>query len=97
MKDKLRVANFKCFKEVELELPNLTVLVGANGTGKSTVIQSLLLIRNAKETISNSVLLNGPYGLELGTNASVIYQEAENDILYFEVVDELDDLVFKIN
>ena len=40
-----------------LELPNLTVLVGANGTGKSTVIQSLLLIRNAKETISNSVLL----------------------------------------
>ena len=34
MKDKLRVANFKCFKEVELELPNLTVLVGAFANSK---------------------------------------------------------------
>ena len=77
MRDKLKIVNFKCFKEQVFELPNLTVLVGANGLGKSTVIQSLLLIRSAKENADNTekVALNGPYGLELGTSASVINQE----------------------
>lgn len=39
----LTIKNFKCFEHEEFILPNLTVLTGANASGKSTVIQSLLL------------------------------------------------------
>lgn len=96
MKDKIRIVNFKCFKDTVIELPNLTVLVGANGMGKSTVIQSLLLIRSAKGKDTEGVLLNGPYGLELGTNASVINQEADTDELELSIFDTQGDQIFDI-
>ena len=96
MRDKLKIVNFKCFREQELEFPNLTVLVGSNGMGKSTVVQSLLLIRSAKEIkdYSDTIALNGPYGLELGTNASVINQESDGNAVEFIIHDEYGELTF---
>ena len=45
MIDTVRMRNFKCFEEQSIQLAGLNVLAGLNGTGKSTVIQSLLLLR----------------------------------------------------
>jgi len=39
----LSISNFKCFEHKEFCLPELTVLTGSNASGKSTVIQALLL------------------------------------------------------
>jgi len=36
------ISGIKCFRELRLELGRLTVLVGANGAGKSTVLQCLV-------------------------------------------------------
>ena len=41
--------NFKCFDKIHIELSNLNVLSGINSMGKSTIIQSLLLLRQAYE------------------------------------------------
>lgn len=49
--EKLIIKNFKCFKEIDIDINKLTVLVGANGFGKSSVIHALLLIR---ETIDKT-------------------------------------------
>lgn len=87
-KETLIINNFKCFKHQEIELPALTVLVGSNGMGKSTVIQSLLLMRCAKETKNGLVKLNGPYGLALGTNASVINQTAQKNQIELSLQDK---------
>ncbi len=46
---KITIKNFKCFEEQEIEFKNLTILAGANGSGKSTVIQSLLLLIQSQE------------------------------------------------
>jgi AAA15 family ATPase/GTPase len=43
----LRLENFKGFSRLELELRPLTLLSGLNGTGKSSVIHSLLLLRQS--------------------------------------------------
>lgn len=96
MKDILRIKNFKCFKTQEFALHNLTVLVGANGMGKSTVVQSLLLIRNAIENESDFVLLNGPYGMELGTSASVINLDADDDEIVLSITRETNEDRFSI-
>ena len=42
---KIRIENFKCFKEpFEIELnPGLSILVGNNETGKSTVLEAIHL------------------------------------------------------
>ena len=45
MIESIQIKNFKCFANSEVKLNYLTILAGANGVGKSTVIQSLLLVR----------------------------------------------------
>ncbi len=53
----LRLQNFKVFDEQELTIKPLTLLTGLNGTGKSSVLQALLLLRQSH--------LRGLLGLEL--------------------------------
>lgn len=96
MTNKLIIHNFKCFKHAEFILPNLTVLVGANGMGKSTVIQSLLLMRSAFEDHCDLVRLNGPYGLFLGTNTSVLNQEADSDEISLTMTDDNNKLLLQV-
>lgn len=80
MIDKLELQNFKCFEELNMELRNLTVLSGMNGMGKSSVLQSILLLRQSADSIehSQSVLLNGEYQ-ELGVGADILFEDAEED------------------
>ncbi|GAQ15951.1 hypothetical protein MODO_3656 [Myroides odoratimimus] len=49
----LSIENFKCFNEIKVPLNQLTILAGANGNGKSTVIQSLLFLRRTIEHCSS--------------------------------------------
>ncbi|WP_236539218.1 AAA family ATPase [Spiractinospora alimapuensis] len=60
----------------------MTVLSGLNGTGKSTVIQSLLLLRQISETQSgNTIQLNGPYGLALGEAQELLPLDADTSVI----------------
>ena len=71
----LHLSSFKCFETLNLPLGKLTVLSGINGGGKSSVIQSLVLLAqtlNEREW-SKSLLLNGP-SLTLGSASDVINQ-----------------------
>lgn len=67
---KFEINNFKCHRSLGVELKPLTVLAGKNGSGKSTVIQALLLNRLACEKSDSDdrvkVALNGPFSLALG-------------------------------
>lgn len=70
----LRIENFKCYKKTNVEFDDLTVLVGSNGAGKSSVVQSLLLLR---ETIfipdGHSLHLNDFRGQNLGQSIDVFH------------------------
>lgn len=48
----IRLNNFKRFKDLEVPLGGLTLLMGMNGAGKSSIIQSMLLVRQSIETRS---------------------------------------------
>lgn len=69
----LNIKGFKCFRDTNICLNNMTVLVGANGYGKSSTIQALLLFKQAVDNTS-FVNLNGNYDLELGEVIDVINQ-----------------------
>lgn len=67
------LANFKSFGErIDLEMRPITILTGANSSGKSTIIQSILLIKQTLESKleEQQLVLNGPYA-KLGSFASV--------------------------
>jgi predicted ATPase len=75
MLDELHLSSFKCFDSLDLPLAHLTVLSGVNGGGKSSVIQSIVLLAQTLEERewSRSLLLNGP-NLALGGASDVINQ-----------------------
>ena len=41
----ITLENFKCFRHVSINPKRLTVLIGPNGTGKSSILQALLLMK----------------------------------------------------
>jgi predicted ATPase len=82
---KLKIANFKSHKDTELAVSNLTVLTGVNSSGKSSVLQSLLLLRQSfkKSRLSEGLDLNDPL-CKIGFGEDAISRFAtENHIISF--------------
>ena len=80
MLTKLTLHNFKCFKDIEIPLSNLNVFTGLNGMGKSTVLQSILLLHQSADSIENTnkIRLNGPY-YDFGICSDILYEHAEDE------------------
>ncbi len=95
---KIVIKNFKCFEEQEVNFKNLTILAGANGSGKSTVIQVLLLfLQSSKKHNFGELLLNGYY-IEAGTAGNILYENAKEDYISFELFfDNGKNLLYKYN
>lgn len=78
----LSLENFKCFDAISLSLSNVNIFSGVNGMGKSTVLQSLLLLRQSylRDRLEHGLYLNERY-VELGNAQDVLYEKAQNDII----------------
>ena len=72
---RIHLINFKSHKDTILSLENLTVLTGQNGVGKSSIIQSMLLLRqtNEKNRLFNILDLNSPLCF-IGKSNDAIYR-----------------------
>lgn len=47
----VRMQNFRSFADMTVELGDLTILIGANGTGKTTVLDALALFASARPNV----------------------------------------------
>jgi predicted ATPase len=91
---KLKIANFKSHKNTEINTSNLTVLTGVNSSGKSSVLQSLLLLRQSfkKGRLGKGLDLNEPL-CEIGFGEDAISRFAsENQIISFMLEGENDEV-----
>jgi predicted ATPase len=82
----LSLQNFKCFSALDLELAPLTLFTGFNAGGKSTTIQTLLLLEQTlRGPLSYPCLmLNGPI-LNLGSPVDVLNQSSDLQLLTIQV------------
>jgi len=83
----LRIQNFKCFEDQAFEFGPLTLLSGLNGTGKSSVLQSLALLRQSYQQgllQTEGLVLNGDL-VQLGTGKDVFYEGATSDEFGFNL------------
>lgn len=65
--ERIRIRNFRAFREVDIRnVPRLAILVGANGTGKSTLFSIFGFLRDAMSTNVRTALakLGGSRGLD---------------------------------
>ncbi len=52
----IRLQNFKGIRDVEVGLERLTVFVGPNGSGKTSILQGLELLAQSKITMTYDFL-----------------------------------------
>lgn len=83
----VRLQNYKCFENQLLELNALTLLSGLNATGKSTVLQSLLLLRQSYQQNllrTTGLALNGDL-VHIGTAQDALFEGAKEDMIGFDL------------
>lgn len=91
----LRLKNFKPFKDQTLEFRGLTLLSGFNGMGKSSVLQSLLLLRQSyqQRVLQQGLLaLNGDF-VRIGTAQDALFDGAEEEFISFELFVKLQEKI----
>lgn len=92
MINQIRLFQFKVFKDQVFNLSNLTLLTGINGMGKSSIIQSLLVLRNSfdrgelqsasKLTIEDKEMVN------LVSPDAMLCAEAGSNEVTFHLIDD---------
>ncbi len=81
----LELQNFKSFKLGQIDLRPLTLLVGLNGMGKSSLIQSLLLLRQSFLTgdlQAGRLALDGDL-VSVGSASDILFEDADDDYVRF--------------
>jgi predicted ATPase len=77
----LTLHNFKAFRDITIPIKPLTLLSGLNGSGKSTTLQALALLRQSWDTgflHQQGLLLNGDL-IVLGTGVDVLHDQHEDE------------------
>lgn len=88
----LRVTGYRSLQDIELELAPLTVVVGANGTGKTNLYQALQLLScSAQGTLAQSLAAQGglPSALWAGPRR-------KQDAHRIQIRVDLEDLIFEL-
>jgi predicted ATPase len=81
----IRVQGFKTLLDASFPLTSLNIFTGLNGMGKSTLIQTLLLLRQSYERntlFDKGLLLKGEYAT-LGTGRDVLAEQSETNNIQF--------------
>jgi len=81
----IELKNFKSIKKKHFPLRNLNVLYGLNGQGKSSFIQSILLLRQSEKLSNGELKLNGGENglVNIGTSKDALYQFSKTKEITF--------------
>lgn len=79
MIEHLHLKNFKCFRQHTVPFGGLTVLAGLNGSGKSSVVQAILALRQKWGPDGGSPW-RGPL-VDLGSFRDVLHDDAKDDVV----------------
>jgi predicted ATPase len=72
----IRIQNFKCFEDTgDIDIRPLTIFIGPNSSGKSSIIKMLLLLKQTIESTDqkNPLITNGDW-VEVGAYSDFIYK-----------------------
>lgn len=91
---KVTLDNFKAFKHAEIEIKPLTILVGPNSGGKSSLLNSISLIKQTLRANDSDVLKFK--GIVNGDFESILHQGATSKEIRMKIEFEEDDKYFDV-
>ena len=86
----ISLENYKCFKnKTDIDIAPLTVLCGVNSSGKSSILKSLLMLKQSYEdnNASNNLIFNGKY-VDNGSFNEILSYNSSNK--YFHISNSFD-------
>ncbi|BAU52694.1 AAA family ATPase [Mucilaginibacter gotjawali] len=83
MISKIEIRNFKSLKKIRFDARQLCILMGLNGMGKSSLIQTILLLRQSRDIYRGNLSLND-YLTEIGKGKDAMYQYSVNETIEFD-------------
>lgn len=88
---RLQFKNFKSWPKADIEFGRITGLFGTNSSGKTSLIQFLLLLKQTKDATDRAISLdlNGPY-VSLGVYRDMIHQHREKHTLSWSLAIQRD-------
>ncbi len=79
MLTELHLENFKAWRELKIELGKITALFGENSSGKSSLLQFLLMLKQTKNAVDRGLVLDfggGPTELvDLGNYGATVHRD----------------------
>jgi predicted ATPase len=94
----LKLRNFRAYREQKFEFRRLNIFIGANNSGKSSILSAINLIAQTHLTTrgsSSPLVLNGSYE-QLGTYQDVVYGNNVRTPMGFEIGIEDYDVAFDV-
>ena len=88
MISRINIRNFKCFLNSSIDFLSLTLLSGINGSGKSSLVQILLLLRQSYlqgKLVNQGLSLHGEL-VNLGLASDALNEVAKEDEISIEVI-----------
>ena len=87
---RIGLSNFKCWKELDIELAPITLLFGVNSSGKTAILQSLLMLKQTARGFDPGQHINFGGGdrdyVDLGSYRDLVYQHNDNNDIGTKVV-----------
>lgn len=80
----INISNFKSIKSLHISPTSVNLFMGLNGMGKSSVIQTLLLLRQSMKSGLKRLSLNGNL-VEIGRGKDALYNFADTEQIHYEL------------
>lgn len=95
---KLKLGNFKAHKNTEIDLSELTILTGVNSSGKTSLIQSLLLLRQSyiKNKLQAGLELNDDL-VEIGICDEALHKIPSEPAIVISIFNDNNEMYFKFD
>lgn len=78
MLKKIKLSNFKAWPDIEVNLASITGIFGANSSGKSSLIQFLLMLKHTKNSVDNNLVI------DFGSDGKLINLGSYGDIVHLK-------------
>ena len=97
MLNKIKVKNFKCFLDNDFPIKRLTYLTGGNASGKSSLLQTLILLKQIEKSNNSLAIIPQLNNINLGLPIQLLAANSSDNYILINLDIDNREYSFKLN